>query len=308
MRNSETIEVRELLVFEAVARHRSVTAAAAELRIPKSVASKLLGRLEARLGSRLLERSSRRIVVNEAGRIALDRARSIVTEVADLATDVRELREEVRGTVVVAAPPDLGAYLAGTFLPALLALHPELSIALLLDYGFVDLQDPKFDVAFRIGDVKDDRLVARRTGMLRRCAVASPALAKKLRLRHPRDLTAAPVVRFSESSREGEWTFENGPESVTVPIAARLLARSFPALLRAAEAGVGVALVPEITAQRALARRDVVRVLPRWQPAAAPIFLVHRSGHQRIRRVAALLAAARNEGLGAELAPAGPWH
>jgi DNA-binding transcriptional LysR family regulator len=298
------MELRELLVFEAVARHRSVTAAARELGIQKSVASKLLGRLEARLGARLLERSSRRIALNEAGRIALDRARSIVSEVADLATDVRELRDEVRGTVVVAAPPDLGAYLAGTFLPALLTAHPELSVALMLDYGFVDLQDPKFDVAFRIGDVKDDRLVARQSGVLRRCTVASPELARKLGLRHPRDLSAAPVVRFSESSREGEWTFESGSETVTVPIVARLVARSFPALLRAAEAGVGVALVPEITAQRALARRDVVRVLPRWRPPAAPIFLVHRSGHQRIRRVAALLAAARSRGLELDAAPA----
>ncbi|MFZ5892745.1 MAG: LysR family transcriptional regulator [Myxococcota bacterium] len=292
MRNLETIELRELRVFECIARLRSVTRAASELSIPKSVASKLLTRLEQRLDVRLLERSSRRIELTEAGAVLLQRARSVLADIDVLATDVRELRDEVRGTLVVAAPYELGAHLSRHFFPKFLAAHPDVSVRLSLSYSFVDLLDTRFDLAFRVGRVHDDRLVARRVGMLRRALVAAPALLKRYRLRGPEDLAGTPVVLFGEDVLSTTWTLVNAKQEVSVGVRGRFAARSFPAVAGAAEAGVGVALVPELAAHSRLEEGVLVRVLPDWHPTHAPIFLVHRSGHQRIRRVAALLAFA----------------
>jgi DNA-binding transcriptional LysR family regulator len=98
-----------------------------------------------------------------------------------------------------------------------------------------------------------------------------------------------PALIFGTGSPNATLVVTNGKREVRVAISGRLLAKSFPALLRAAEAGAGVALAPEIVANPYLAGGTLVRVLPRWQPASSPILLVYRPGHQRIRRVAALI-------------------
>ena len=190
------------------------------------------------------------------------------------------------------APPDLGAHLCGGVFPRFLQRHPDVSIQLALDYGYADLLDPSFDVGFRIGDVHDDRLVAKQVGLVERVLVASPAFLRKHRLRTPADLSRAPALIFGDGPPIGSFTLTNGQREVSVPVRGQLSARSFPALLRAAEAGMGVAFTPLIVAQSQLRAGTLERVLPRWQPPSGPILLVYRPGHHRIRRVAALIAFA----------------
>jgi DNA-binding transcriptional LysR family regulator len=285
----ETIDLRALRIFERVARLRGVTAAAGELGLPKSAVSKALTRLEERLAASLLERTSRRVSLTEAGRVLLARCDSLLAEAAAIAGAVREVQDEVRGRLVVAVSPDLGAHLCGGLFPHFLERHPDVTIQLALDYGYADLLDPAFDVAFRVGDVHDDRLVARKVGLVQRALVASPAFLRKHRLRSPGDLSRVPALVFSEGPPIGSFTLTDGKREVSVPVRGQLSARSFPALLRAAEAGMGVAFTPVIVAQNQLRRGTLKRVLPRWQPPAGPILLAYRPGHHRIRRVAALI-------------------
>ena len=299
----ETIELRALRIFERTARLRGVTAAAEELGLPKSAVSKAVSRLEERLAVTLLERSSRRVSLTEAGRVLLARCDSLLAEAEAIAGAVREVQDEVRGGLVVAAPPDLGAHLCGTLFPRFLDRYPDVTIQLALDYGYADLLDPTFDVAFRVGDVHDDRLVARKVGTMQRVLVASPTFLRKHRLRSPADLSRVPALICDEGPPSGSFTLTNGKREVSVPVRGQLSARSFPALLRAAEAGMGVAFTPLIVAESQLQRGTLRRVLSGWQPPSGPILLVYRPGHHRIRRVAALIAFASEFGPAIESAP-----
>jgi DNA-binding transcriptional LysR family regulator len=289
VREKETIETRDLRLFDEVVRRRSLTAAAAALDVPKSIVSKRLAALEERLGVRLIERTTRRIEVTQAGRVLQLRAQSLLGEVDGLAADLRQLETQVRGRVTIAAPPDLGAQLAGTLVPRFIAAHPEVSVSLRLDYGFTDLFDPDLDLAFRIGEARDDRLVARAVGELRHVLVASPAFARRHRTRAPAELAALPALSFFDDAELARWRLTDGRRVIDVGVRALLTARSFPALLRAAEAGLGVAYVPAFVAREPLQQRRLVRVLSRWASPPRPILLVHRYGHHRVRRVAALI-------------------
>lgn len=289
----ETIEARELRLFQRVAELKSVTRTAEEFRLTKSTVSKALSALEAKLGVALLERSSRRIEVTRAGELLLGRARSLVAELDGLAQDVRELQDEVRGQLTVAAPPDLGALFAESLFPAFLAEYPGLHLSLVLDYGFADLQDPAIDVAIRVGSVRDERLVARAIGRVVRILVASPAFARARPMSSPKDLEAHPALVFSEGPSLVPWRLSNGRRNVEVMVSGPLRARSLPVLVRAAAAGLGVALVPELLAHEALQSGRLTRILETWSQSDAQILLVHRFGQHRLRRVAAFIEFAK---------------
>ena len=292
----ETIDAGALRVFVRVAELRSVTRAARELGVSKSMVSKTLAGLEEQLGSVVLERTSRRIEVTQAGQMLLERARSVLLELDRLTQDVRELKDTVRGQLTITAPPDLGALLTAGLFARFLARYPEVRLALRLDYGFADLQDPSLDVGIRIGSVQDERLVARTVGSVERILLASPRFARAHRLETLEDLMNCPALVFADTTGPFRWNLKNERgKAVEVTVSGPLAARSFPALLRAAEAHLGVALVPELLAEEALKKKKLVTVLPGWRQLDAPILLVHRVGQQKLRRVRAFLDFAQED-------------
>jgi DNA-binding transcriptional LysR family regulator len=293
--NMETIDASLLRVFSEVARHLSVTAAAEALGQPKSRVSKALGRLERQLGARLLERSTRRVALTPTGALLLGRADSILAELERLAADVREQAESVRGVVRVTAPPELGVLLAGRFFPGVLASHPGLEIALELGYSFEDLLDPRFDLAVRLGSVHDERLVAHPIGSFSRIAVASAGYLKARPVRRAADLAQCNCLAFSATELVATWTLQKGGEAQEVQVRGNFAAHSFTALLHAARAGLGIARVPAFAVREALEAGDLARVLPGWSAPPTEVFLVHRFGHDRIRRVRAVVEAARGQ-------------
>jgi len=166
-----------------------------------------------------------------------------------------------------------------------------------LEYAHADLLDPIIDVAFRIGSVHDDRLVARPLGQFQRILVASPQFAANHPLALPEDLQQADCLVFSDRELAADWTLVRSADPLhkqhDVQVRARLAVRGFSALLAAAEAGLGVARVPWFVAHSALARGSAVRVLPDWSSPSATVFLVHRFGVERIGRIRAVIEAAR---------------
>lgn len=285
----ETIDARELRVFLRVAELKSVTRAAFELRLAKSSVSKIISALEERMGVRLLERTSRRVEPTQAGQLLQRRARSLVEELDRLVADVREMQNEVRGQLTVAAPPDLAALVTRTLLPSFIRAHPGLRVALRADYGFADLQDPAIDVSIRVGSVRDDRLVARPIGLVRRILVASPEYARAHPLHKPTDLSQHSALVFAEESTPLPWMLTSGRRRTEVSVSGSLCARSFPVLLAAAEAGLGVTLVPVVLAQPLIRSGRLVQVLEQWGQEDAPILLVYRFGQHQVRRVAVFI-------------------
>jgi DNA-binding transcriptional LysR family regulator len=296
----DTIDARLLRVFVEVARRRGITAAGEALGQPKSSVSKALTRLEHVLGARLLERSTRRVALSPAGEALLGRAESILAELDRLVEDVHAQTDSVHGIVRVTAPPELGALLARRFFPVVLGANPGLALAVELGYRFEDLFDPRFDVAFRVGSFQDDRLVARKLGSFTRVLVASPAYLARRPVRAVEDLAHCNCLAFSGIERTATWTLERRPPgqgaallpAQSVPIRGSLAMHGFASLQAAAEAGLGVARLPDFVAADAIASGALARVLPDWSCTPSEVFLVHRFGHERIKRVGALVAAA----------------
>jgi DNA-binding transcriptional LysR family regulator len=293
----ETVELQELRTFVAVGRRLGITAAAELLGVAKSAVSKSLGTLERRLGVRLFERSSRRVALTREGETLLPRAESILAELERLVADARSEFIEPAGAVRIAATPEFGGLLVGRFVPPLLERHPKLQVAMQLEYAHTDLLDPSVDIAFRVGSVHDDRLVAKPLGRFHRILVASPAWVAQHPVRQPADLARCEALLFSEQQLRTEWTLlpvRGDGDAVDVSVQGRLAVRGFNALLAAAEAGLGVARLPAFVAHAALERKSVVRVLPAWTSPPANVHLVHRFGVDRIGRVKAVIAAAQD--------------
>jgi len=289
----ETLNLADLRVFLEVAKLLSVTAAGAALGMPKSAVSKTLTRLEAQLGVRLLERSSRRVALTASGGLLCVKAESLLSEAEFIVDSLREERSLLRGVVRMTAPPEIGTLFIEQVVPRLARDYPELQVAMKLSYDFDDLQDPAIDLALRAGAVRDERLVGVPVGEFRRIVVASPDYLKAHPLRHPAELAQHRCLIFSGSVSTAEWTFERAGESAQVNVTSVLSVQSFTALLHAARSGLGVARAPEFAAAEWLARGELIKVLPEWRASPSRLYVVHRFGHERIARVAAVLQAAR---------------
>ncbi len=287
---------QELRVFCEIARAGGITAAANNLDMAKSAVSKQLSRLESRLKVKLVARSSRRVSLTREGERLLPRIESILAEGARLVEDAHDDTFRTAGTVRIAATPDFGGHVARKFLPALLDQFPELAVAMQLDYGFEDLQDPAIDLAIRVGRVKDERLVAHRLGEFRRIVAASPAFLKQNVLEHPSDLSSVNCLTFSGNSVRNDWTLEQRHEaggSEQVPVQGNIAVRGFAALAALAETGTGACCVPEFVVADAISEGRLVHCLPDWASKPTPVFLAYRFGADRIARVRAVIEAAK---------------
>jgi len=285
----ETISMPDLRTFVGVAHAGGITRAGRALGVPKAAVSKALARLERQLGVRLFERSTRRIAITPAGILVQRRAEGLLADVESLLSDVRSHERDVRGTLSVAAPPEFGVWLTERVFPSWMQMHPQVALTLKLDYGFHDLFDPSIDLAFRIGAVRDESLVARAIGSFVRVLVASPALASRVRRARLADLARLPCLAFDDSETRSSWTVTDGTRERAVDVSGRFGARSYPALLAAARAGLGIAFLPEFVVAPFVARRELVRVLPPLRSAPITIWLLHRVGQMRVRRVASFV-------------------
>ena len=174
VRNLETIDFRTLSIFVTTCRLLSLTQCADEMGLPKSTVSKAISKLEDHLNAKLLERSTRKIQITEAGQVVLSRADHLVEEFKSLSEDVREIQQQVQGLIRISAPPAMGANLSQDIFPEFLKQWPKAQISLDLSYAFDDLFVQGIDLAIRVGQVVDDRLVAKEIGYRTRVLVASP--------------------------------------------------------------------------------------------------------------------------------------
>ncbi len=280
-------DLNQMLVFDAVVREGGFTAAARALDQPKSTVSKRVAELEARLGVRLLHRSTRRVRLTEEGAAYHERCRRIVHEAEDADRAVQDSAGAPRGLVRLTAPAATAGFLspiAAHFLRA----HPGVSLEIQLLDRRVDLIQEGFDLAIRAGPMRDSSLVARRLGTSERCLVASPAyLAARGAPRHPRDLRRHECIRTEAGAVA--WRFERGRRKLAVPVAGRYVASSGQLARDGALAGLGIASVPRFVAAPDLAAGRLAAVLPDWPLRRGELHLLYPSGRQLSPRVRALI-------------------
>jgi DNA-binding transcriptional LysR family regulator len=258
----------DLYYYAMVVKHGGFAAAGRAIGTPKSRLSRHVNALEEKLGLRLLQRSTRRFVVTETGQQLYRHCEAMLTE-AEAALDLAAMaRAEPRGRVRVACPTGVAGNMLAPVLPQFMARYPQVRVELEVSNRRVDVIGEGFDVALRVRHQPsgEDGLVMRSFAELCELLVASPAyLAANGAPKQPRDLTEHQTLSFEGSTERHYWELR-GPreESVRIEHQPRLICHNFQVLLDAAVAGLGIALIPESAAREALARGDLVPVLPGW--------------------------------------------
>lgn len=256
-----------MAVFARVVEDGSFTAAARALGLSKSAVSKQIGRLEDRLGVRLLNRTTRRLSLSEAGEAFYERCRRAVAEAEAAEAAVSRLAAAPRGALRVNAPMSFGLQHVVPALPEFLARYPELDVDLALNDRYVDLVEDGYDVGVRIGRLGDSSLIARRLARSRRVPLAAlDYLRRRGRPLHPTDLRNHDCLTYAyQAERSGLWRFRGPGGAVRVEVGGRLRANNGDALREAALAGLGIALLPTFIAGDDLRAGRLTALLQDWQ-------------------------------------------
>ena len=278
-----------LAIFAKVVELRSFAGAAAELRLSKATVSKAVSRIEARLGARLINRTSRRLALTDAGRQLAGRAAHILAE-GEAAEDAALAQATMpRGLVRLAAPMSFGVLHVAPLLPEFLATYPEVSVDLHLSDAMVDLIGEGFDAAIRIAILPDSSLVVRRLCEVLPYLVGSPAyLNKHGRPKHPLQLAEHRCIGYSYTVTPDTWRFTKNDKSATVRPSSPLRVNNGDAMMPALIAGTGLGILPEFILRDALAAGRLERLLPDWSLPSGAVYWVTPPGGPRPKRVEVL--------------------
>jgi DNA-binding transcriptional LysR family regulator len=272
-------------LFARVVEAGSFTRAAAQLGITTSAASRGVMRLETALGVRLLQRTTRKLSLTAAGRAYFDRIRGALAAMEEAGAAAIEMGEEPRGVVRVTAPPALAGSLI-PFLAAFLLRYPAIRVELSCSQGFADLVEEGFDLALRLGRLRDSSLVARRVGHLVTGLFASRAYAARNGLpRTPADLAAHDCVLFRSQGGKATWRLRDGEREYPVEVSGRIEVDEIPSLQQAVLNGLGIGSISFYSSAR---MRGLVRVLPRYVSGDLPVSLVSPSRRLEPARVVLL--------------------
>lgn len=274
-------------MFVKVVETGSFSAAAARLGASSGQASKLVARLETRLGVKLLHRSTRALSLTEAGQAYADRLRALLEATDDLETEISNAAVAPRGLIRLTAPLSFGTIKLAPLLTDFAAAYPEIALDVQFSDRVVDLIDEGFDAAIRVGTPTDANLTGRKLGQVQMMLVAAPAwLAQHGAITEPGDLAAQECIIDSNFRDPLHWIFADGSR---VAVSGRLRFSNASACLAAADAGLGVAYLPEFVATEALAQGKVVPVLPDLRCLMVPIHALYPSGRNLPNKVRVLV-------------------
>ena len=253
-----------IIAFARAGSLGSYTAAARALGLSPSAVSKSVQRLEDRLGLSLFTRTTRSLVLTPEGRDLHERALRLLREAEEIEQAAVAARSEPAGTLKVTAPLPMGLHVLAPALSRFRERHPKLTVDLRLGDGFADLIEDGIDVAIRVGDMADSRLISRQLAQHRVCAFAAPAyLAQRGIPRHPDELVHHACVnfRFQSSGQALRWPFRIGDRVVEIVPNAGIITDASDAVAAILIAGGGVGFSPTYLAATHVARGDLVPVL-----------------------------------------------
>lgn len=277
------MDLNDVAVFERVVSEGSLTAAAARLNQPKSSVSRSLSRLEADLGVRLLQRTTRKLHLTEAGQVFFDRTRRLLGELRDAEQAVTQLQESPRGNLRITMPVELGMKFMGRVVAEFMQRYPDVSIEVELSGRLVNLVDEGFDLGLRIGEFRDSSLVARRLGNLSARFYASPSyLGRHGVPKKPEDMSAHEVILFMQARENTVQLFrealrEGGQQGCKLTVTGRLTVNNVSMACDAAISGMGIALMPAFLCADAVASGQLLPVLPEYRVCNGGLYAMYPS-------------------------------
>jgi DNA-binding transcriptional LysR family regulator len=278
----------ELTIFRAIGETGSLAHAARRLRRSPPAVTRALSALEERTGVRLIERTTRRLVLTEAGRELFERSRSLLADYEGAVFG--QAAAPVRGLLRVTAPATFGRRHMAPLVSGFLDRYPDVQVELVLNDRNLDMIEERLDAALRIGRLRDSTLVARKVGEVRRVLVASPAyLAARGEPKTPGELEAHDTIFGSLWTGAPEWRFGAEDRATVVRLSPRLLVNDAEAVLYATRAGRGVARLLSYQAADDLAAGTLMRLMVDFEPEPSPVQLVTPSAGRRTPKLRAFL-------------------
>jgi DNA-binding transcriptional LysR family regulator len=269
--------IAALRAFVRVTETNSFSAVARETHVSQSAVTRLVAQLEQHFEVRLFHRTTRRLSLTDDGQVLLAHARHLLESADEMETVLGRQSGAPRGLVRLGTSVAGGLFLA-TRLPALLARHPGLSVELVMRDQDSDMVEERLDLAFRSGEIADASLVARRVGFLGRAVVAAPVyLERDGAPATPADLAAHTCLIHDATAQPEVWRFIGPDGPLSVRVSGAFIANDSEAVRRAARAGHGVALLPEIQLIDDLRAGRLFRLMEDYDSQRVPVHIVYPS-------------------------------
>lgn len=264
-------------VFDRTCTLGSLSAAARDLNMSTTAVSRLIKELEDDLGVRLINRTTRRLSLTEAGRDYGERTRLLLNEIAELQDSTRGLHGATRGLLRVSCSHVLGYTRITRLLPKFLEENPQAVVEFNLTSRYViGIVEEGYDVAIRFEAQTDSALIARQLGQVRNYVCATPAyLERHGRPGHPRDLAAHSCVLSNFAKRLGTWPFSGPDGPFNAPVDGRVSTNSVEAAYQVTMAGFGIGNLPSLLVDKAIAAGQLETLLDDYRPGSSPIYAVY---------------------------------
>jgi DNA-binding transcriptional LysR family regulator len=295
----------DIAIFVKVVELASFTAAAEALESSQPVVSKAVTRLEEKLGARLLNRTTRRLSLTEAGSELYRRSVRALKEIENAELEVARFQTEPRGTLRVAAPMSFSILQLGPFIHEFLAKYPGVALELNMNDQQVDLVEEGYDLAIRIGQLQESNLVARRITVTRQVMCASPAyLAKHGTPERPEDLLEHNCILYSFLMTPREWRLtDTDGETHVVPVNGTLHSNNGLVNRAAAIAGTGIVLLPTFYIGEQVKSGALKPVLCNFRPQELSVYAVYPERRNLMPKVRAFIDA-----MAERFGPTPPWE
>lgn len=281
---------QEMRVFVAVADAGSFVRAADALRLSKTAVSRLVGELEARLGARLMHRTTRRLSLTPEGEVFHERCRQLLDGLAEAEAELTAHAGEAVGRLRINIPVSFGLLHLAPLWPAFMAMHPKVELDITLADRLVDLVDEGYDLAVRIARLQPSSLVSRKLSSTRLVLCASPEyLRRKGMPQHPSDLTRHAVIAYTLLSMGDRWEFDGPQGPVSVTVAPHMRTNSGDTCCAAALQHQGLVLQPTFLVGPHLASGALVEVLTQYRSIELGVFAVYPSRKHLTPKVRVLI-------------------
>jgi DNA-binding transcriptional LysR family regulator len=265
-------------MYMAVVEGGSFAAAANKLDISRAMVSKQIQKLEEHLGTRLMNRTTRRLSLTETGRAFYERSTQIISDVEEAEQIAGQMTRTPQGVLRVTIPLSYGQHRLAAIIGAYTQAYPQVQLDISLSDRKVDLVDEGFDLAIRIGAMPQSDLIARKIGGVHSIVCAAPAyLARHGAPQTPADLAQHACLGYTLTGSGAEWRMEGPQGPVTVAIAGPIRADNGDIIRLAAQGGAGIIFQPHFIVGEDIDAGRLVRLLPEWQSAELGVYAVYPS-------------------------------
>ena len=291
-------KLNAISVFCKVIETQSFTQAANQQNISVAMASKLVSQLEEHLKTRLLQRTTRKIVPTEAGMLYYQRCQAILLDLSEADSSISNMATSLQGNLLISVPRDFGLLYISPNLPKFIELHPNLHVEIEFEDKRVDLVAEGYDLALRIGYMQDSSLVARKISSSPMHFVASPSYleARGIPLT-PDDLEYHQGLLYKSSLNQVHWQSTKANQIQRYKIQSKVVSNNGMALLEMTKAGLGISNSPSFFVKDALASGELVEILSEYKQKPLDIYVVYPNRRHLPAKVRAFIEFLASLGL-----------